>query len=509
MNASSRTKKLYSLPAQVSIPKLQKSHRKFRASIPKYRNGLSPSSTAASLSLGFLASRGADPSERMATRTGGGGWPPRLLTVALVFLVALGEFSSSSTLAKTKWGKGKGRGKSKGNPGPANRPNGADVETCKLQDQRSGAIFDLSPLHRMNMLDKKFFVIYGASGGPFDHVDTVYDYHFTLCGALPPVPLNCLGSTDIFKAPAYQIARQKPKEKAGEEALYPPADPDEGQVIQNCHAIGSHQGTEGPWTYSLIDKDDPSAGIQIDYKGGQECFKRTVVKTKLETGRDKREVKWLPTPRSTTIKLTCNPQSKTPTHTRQLRARILLLIMIQPIYARVRLTLTNILSHSSAATSFPHGQKKDKHGNIQRLVGRTQTVHATEDEMCHYELTWESPYGCPTNKPIKSYRDRRDDDIVFTEDGGGFHRSTRGDARRATFLGTLLKTFFFLLICLGLGIGVQMARHHQWMPVILPQLFDNNRLQRKIAWKKFTKLMTTIDTSKTNRRVPSGAGRLV
>ena len=87
------------------------------------------------------------------------------------------------------------------------------------------------------------------------------------------------------------------------------AQPEKG-TLRNCVAIG-RAGEGNPWTYSLINKDDPSYGVQIDYEGGEECLKRTVVRTKTESGRDKREVQWIPTPRSTTIKFTCNPKAMT------------------------------------------------------------------------------------------------------------------------------------------------------------------------------------------------------
>lgn len=120
---------------------------------------------------------------------------------------------------------------------------------------------------------------------------------------------------------------------------------DADNVIKNCYAIGS--GDRGSWTFSLIKKDEPSAGIQIDYTDGQECFKRVVQKTKTETGREKREVKWVPTPRSTTIKMTCNPYNKD--------------------------------------TDITLDGKKS--GNIERVIGKTQSIHAVEDEMCHYTLS--------------------------------------------------------------------------------------------------------------------------
>jgi len=300
-------------------------------------------------------------------------------------------------------------------------------------------------------VDKKFFVIHGASGGPFDHVDTVYDYHFTLCGARPPTPLNCMGSPDIFRAPAYQIARKKQDNP----------DVEEPGTLRNCAAIGS--GERGDWTYRLIDKDDPSAGVQIDYTGGQECHKRTVVKTKTETGRDKRVVKWIPTPRTTTIRMTCNPGGPEPSR-----------------------------------------EKKDRDGNVGRLVGETQTVHASEDDMCHYTLTWESPYGCPINKKIRSVSDRRASDPVFTSDSSGFHVRTRG---KQGFLSKLLKLLTFVFFCvLGL-VGVQMFRHRKWMKIILPQMTDKSRLQQKLARKKFVKLITTLDTKTAKRMAPNGGTR--
>ena len=124
-------------------------------------------------------------------------------------------------------------------------------------------------------VDRKFYVIYGAAGGPFDHVDVVYDYHFTLCGVTPPTPLNCLGSPDIFRAPAYQIARRKSDEREEGEQQYQ-RDVEAPDTMKNCNAIGS--GDRADWTFSLIDKNEPSVGVQLDYKNGQECFKRTVVR---------------------------------------------------------------------------------------------------------------------------------------------------------------------------------------------------------------------------------------
>ena len=76
-----------------------------------------------------------------------------------------------------------------------------------LEDKHSGAKFDLSQLFRLNKAERKFFTIQGASGGPFDHVDMVYDYHFTLCGSVPPTPFDCFGGETIFRAPAYQVSR--------------------------------------------------------------------------------------------------------------------------------------------------------------------------------------------------------------------------------------------------------------------------------------------------------------
>lgn len=240
------------------------------------------------------------------------------------------------------------------------------------------------------------------------------------------------------------------------------AQPEKG-TLRNCVAIG-RAGEGNPWTYSLINKDDPSYGVQIDYEGGEECLKRTVVRTKTESGRDKREVQWIPTPRSTTIKFTCNPKAMT-------------------------------LERS--------GESKAQ-GNIERIIGNTQSIHAVEDDMCHYTLTWESPYGCPTNKKIT--KDRRGGDVVFTQDAKGFHSTTRNQARKSMFLASFFKFILFVLLCGGAGVGVQMFRHWRWMKIILPQMSDPNPIQQKLARKKFVKLILTFGTA---RKIAPSGSRLV
>ena len=82
---------------------------------------------------------------------------------------------------------------------------------------------------------------------------------------------------------------------------------EEERLNHNCYALGS----QIDWTYSLIDDSRPGKGLAIHYKGGQECYKRVVEKTKTEGGRQKREVKWVPTPRSTTLLLRCSTTSRT------------------------------------------------------------------------------------------------------------------------------------------------------------------------------------------------------
>lgn len=369
-----------------------------------------------------------------------------MATLALFFFLVLHPCVS--------YGSKRSRGNKRSKTGTPNVPNGfANERQCKLTDKSSGAVFDLSALHKANIIDKKFYVIYGAAGGPFDHVDVSYDYHFTLCGADPPTPLSCLGTPDIFRAAAYQIARKKRDE--GEEWR---VGEDEGD-IQNCVAIGS--GDRADWTFSLIDKDDPSAGVQIDYTNGQECMKRTVVKKKTETGREKRVVEWVSTPRSTTIKMVCNPDARA------------------------------------------DGERKDKAGNTGRLAGSTQTVHAREDEMCHYTLEWESPHGCPINKPIRSRAAQRDDDLVVTSDASGFHMQSRREASRGGFFGFLFRVFWICFWGAGALAAVQVYRHWRWMKVLVPQMAHKNRLQQKLARKKFFKLMTTFDNTSAKRAVPA------
>jgi hypothetical protein len=358
-----------------------------------------------------------------------------------------------------------GRGGKK-NPGPPNQPSYDEETTCRLTDDSTGAVFDLNPLFKMNEKSRKFFAIKGASGGPFDHVDMEYDYHFTLCGSTPPTPFECMGNSDIFRAPVYQIVKKKKKEKGQKEVASDnnrdsPGKVDADDVIKNCFAIGS--GDRSSWTFSLIKKDEPSAGIQIDYSDGQECFKRVVQKTKTETGREKREVKWVPTPRSTTIKMTCNPYQKD--------------------------------------TDMTLDGKKS--GNIERVIGKTQSIHAVEDEMCHYTLTWESPFGCPTNKKIKSLAD---EDVIFTEDARGVHKRSRAAAKRGGFLRTVWNLFLFVFLSGSLAVGIQVFRHWKWMKIVLPQTMDSNPVQKKLARKKFVKLLMTFNEGK---HLAPGGSRLV
>jgi len=377
----------------------------------------------------------------------------------LVFFAAFFVLLQASSQAKY------GKSRPKGNPGPPNSVSGDEDRTCKLMDKGTGAIFDLSAPFKLNKYNKKMFVIEGASGGPFDHVDRVYDYHFALCGATPPQPLDCMGSDNLVKSPVYQITRRKDiSEEAKKEQTYK-TEP-EKDTMHNCLALGS--GDPDSWTYSLINKNDPSYGIQIDYKDGQECLKRTVVRTRTDTGREKREVKWIPTPRSTTIKMTCNPQTM----------------------------------------NFDQTGESKQSGDISRIVGQTQTVHAVEDDMCHYTLTWDSPYGCPTNKKIRSVADRANDDTVVTQDASGrYQRTTRRKANQSQFMSTVVKLGFFMLLAAAAVVGIQVWRHWKWMRIILPQMSDPNPMQQRLARKKFLKLIQTFGNPKQGM-APSGS-RLV
>ena len=59
-------------------------------------------------------------------------------------------------------------------------------------------------------------------------------------------------------------------------------------------------------------------------------------------------------------------------------------------------------------------------------------------------------------------------------------------------------------------VGVQMFRHRKWMRILLPQMADKNRVQQKLARKKFFRLMRTFESTQTGRHVaPSGARALV
>jgi len=139
---------------------------------------------------------------------------------------------------------------------PAQPPN----MPCTWTDESIGTSYDLSQL--MPFANK-------------DHVATVtdrmvedkgeYKYSFGVCTTIAP-PAACLkadGTTSGGKywAPAWQA----------------PPEVDGKQDANSCHYIGSIDHTEnGNWydsytKWSLLDQEDPAAGISIEILGGAHC----------------------------------------------------------------------------------------------------------------------------------------------------------------------------------------------------------------------------------------------
>jgi len=336
-------------------------------------------------------------------------------------------------------------------PGHEYIPSLAQQRSCKLNAHRAGgALFDLSPLKALSTDHKGMLIVRGATGGAFDHSHMRYEYHFTLCGDVgPPIPFDCMGNKDITRSPVYQIvAPQAPDKSAGALDEWD----EEERLNHNCYALGS----QIDWTYSLIDDSRPGKGLAIHYKGGQECYKRVVEKTKTEGGRQKREVKWVPTPRSTTLLLRCSTTSRT-------------------------------------------GREA-----FERTMGKG--ARASEDDMCHYTIEWDTPAACPSNLPSFPVEGEDDGEEVIYEDASGPHRTTRGAVKRTQVYGKVVAALVMLGVMAAVVLAVQIYRFRTWMRVIIPQMSDSNPVQKRIARKKFVKLIFSVDGP---RKVRHNTGRLV
>ena len=159
----------------------------------------------------------------------------------------------------------------------------------------------------MDITSKRLTFVYsqtisGAEGGPYDTGKSKYNYHFSACGLVTRhPPTDCANDKELPHSPAYQYAAPDLGDGAGSaEELQ------EDLESEMCYSLGH----DVEWSFSLLDEKYPQKGVQIHYTGGDNCYKREIKKTKTASGRDKREVVWVPTERSATIKFLCNPDGE-------------------------------------------------------------------------------------------------------------------------------------------------------------------------------------------------------
>lgn len=120
-----------------------------------------------------------------------------------------------------------------------------------------------------------------------------------------------------------------------------------------CHALGSLRNA----TFGLISPAKPELGLELRYAGGDDCLKRVLKKR--EGGASGAsasalpEVTWVPTPRTLTLRLRCDPLA-------------------------------------------PGGIDPFDPASAMQLARRVRFVEA---EMCEYEADWPTSAACPTLKP--------------------------------------------------------------------------------------------------------------
>ena len=119
-----------------------------------------------------------------------------------------------------------------------------------------------------------------------------------------------------------------------------------------CHALGSLSNV----SWGLIVSGKPELGIELRYRGGDDCLKRVVRKRQAGDPPPSSalpEVSWVPVPRQLTLRLRCDPNA-------------------------------------------PGGIDPFDPAAAMQLARRVRVVEA---EMCEYEAEWPTSAACPTIKP--------------------------------------------------------------------------------------------------------------
>jgi hypothetical protein len=119
--------------------------------------------------------------------------------------------------------------------------------TCSYFDSHMGATFDLSELYRDP--DQPMYIVEDGDLPCTTVVEKNYTYYFNICGTVSSYPFACATLPTIGSISALQIDKRYTQE---------PSD-------DWCYMVGSYSETNTE--ISLIDADDPTKGINLQYLG--------------------------------------------------------------------------------------------------------------------------------------------------------------------------------------------------------------------------------------------------
>lgn len=118
---------------------------------------------------------------------------------------------------------------------------------CSFFDSQMGATFDLSELHRDP--DQPVYNVEDGDLPCTAAVEKNYTYYFNICDTVSSYPAACATMPNMGSVAALQIDKRYTEE---------PSD-------DWCYSVGSYG--EASTSISLIDSQDPSKGITLQYLG--------------------------------------------------------------------------------------------------------------------------------------------------------------------------------------------------------------------------------------------------
>ena len=343
----------------------------------------------------------------------------------------------------------------------------------RLVDAQTSAEYDLRDLYKISDEHRQFFNLINVKGGPHDEPNKLYDYLIGHVGFdRGALPRECQEKYGLKhkRGAAYQISHPRHDHegagRADEDYSYDYEDVKEARV---CTMLGKAEG----WKWRMVNQLDPEAGVQIHYTGGEECMKRVQRSELNSRGKKRTRTSWEPATRNTTITFKCNPNSH--------------------------------FLESLRGKPFSSRQAKNF---LKRDVPKSRAIQVNEPDMCHYELTWETPYGCPTTVDKRRWANyqrvhkKQKKEALKKASASSWFGSGKGrdapapdvEAPRRTVLGMLFKLVFYAVAFLAVGVAVQVFRKKQRMRIIIPQLFDaTNKRSRQIALKRFVQVVLEQD----------------